>query len=261
MRLQIHPNLRPWHRSWYNDGMEFEHDDRHLIEGRKRDFDDLQNEYAGRQTGRMTRFLPSDDHSPEAKRKKRSEQAAHSLLEMMLSNPIYRARYEAVSATLSDAVSATESVLVQLGQAIENAAGALDDIRARAARLPDGARVYRDAQGNIRREDGSIIDDTLAATIIWSGTEPSFEALTGSQTTLADAEAAQESVLIYQNDVLGPAQDQMADPDSPPSLEELDQILEQIETEMPAHVRAEITTSSPPEPDTAKTADIKLPKL
>lgn len=241
--------------------MEFEHDDRHLTERRRRDFDDLQNEYAGRETGRMTRFLSRDEHSPEAKRKKRSEQAVRSLLEMMLTDPIYRARYVVVSAALSDAVSATERALMQLAQAIDDATDALDDIRARAARLPDGTRVYRDAQGSIRREDGSIIDDTLAATIIWSGTEPSFGALTASQTTLADAEAAQESVLIYQNDVLGPAKDQMADPDNPPSLDELDQMLQQIEAEMPAHVRAEMIPAASPEPDTAHTTDIKLPKL
>lgn len=241
--------------------MEFEHNDRHLDDRRRRDFDDLQNEYAGRETGRMTRFLPQDSNSPEVLRKKRSEAAYRSLLEILLEDPIYRARYDEVLQALTDAVAATEEALAMIASEIEQAFDAIEDLRGKAARLPDGTRVYRDAKGNIRREDGSIIDDTLAATIIWTGHEPSFEEMQAAADALATLQAQQDELDAFQNNVLGPAQNQMSDQDDPPTLEELDQILTDIDQFMPDRVRFEQESPQPTPAQPATTPKISIPTL
>lgn len=241
--------------------MEFEYNDRHLGDRRRRDFDDLQNEYAGRETGRMSRFLPQDSNSPEALRKKRSEAAYRSLLEVLLEDPIYRARYEKVQQALTDAVAATEQALAVIASEIEQAIDTIKDLRGKAARLPDGTRVYRDAKGNIRREDGSIVEDTLAATIIWTGHEASFEVMQAAADALATLQAQQDELNAFQNNVLGPAQNQMSDQDDPPTLEELDQILTDIDQLMPDRVRFEQESPQQTPAQPATTPKISIPTL
>ncbi|MEO1406043.1 MAG: hypothetical protein AAFV54_06085, partial [Pseudomonadota bacterium] len=168
---------------------------------RQRDHDDLQNEMAGRETGRARRFLPEDARSGEGARKRRERLAAETQLVLMLQDPVYRERYEATAAALSSVMQTTATVLARLEEQRVLAAAAVDDIRDKAARLPDGTRVYRDANGVIRREDGTAVDETLAATIIWMGHEPSFETFRSARDRLDEIQADLDAVTDYQNDV------------------------------------------------------------
>ncbi|MEM9840552.1 MAG: hypothetical protein AAF830_15545 [Pseudomonadota bacterium] len=228
---------------------------------RQRDHDDLQNEIAGRETGRARRFLPDDARTAEGARKRRGRLAAETQLVLMLQDPVYRERYEAVSAALSTAMQTTDAVLVRLEEQILAAEIALDALQETAARLPDGTRVYRDAQGTVRREDGSAIDDTLTATIIWTGNEPSFEAFTAARDHLAGLETDRDEVTDYQNKVLGPAHDRITDEHDPPSLDELDDILKNIDAKMPDVLRQNQTASTDPSPAQIDPTRIALPDL
>lgn len=230
-------------------------------ERRQRDHDDLQNEIAGRETGRARRFLPEDARTAEGARKRRERLAAETQLALMLQDPVYRERYEAVSATLFTAIQTTDAVLARLEEQILAAEIELDAIHERAARLPDGTRVYRDAQGVVRREDGSTVDDTLVATIIWTGHEPSFEAFTGARDQLAGLEADRDEVTDYQNDVLGPAHDRITDEHNPPSLSELDDILDQVEKSMPSAMLRELDHEQSDAAAPRRTSAIALPPL
>lgn len=223
--------------------------DNHLDERRRRDHDDLQNESAGRETGRMTRFLTNPEQDPKEIRKKRAEKATRSLLQTMLLDPLYRARFAAATEALVEASEATERVLSALRAEIDAATQALQEIESTAARLPDGTRVFRDANGTIRRADGSIVEDALAETILWTGDEPDYETVTQQRHRLETLQAEEESVLSFQNEVVGPAQDALNDPDNPPSLEALDEILHDIDSLMPDRVRHERSQEEPvPEP-------------
>ncbi|MEM8625935.1 MAG: hypothetical protein AAGG47_20800 [Pseudomonadota bacterium] len=228
---------------------------------RQRDHDDLQNEIAGRETGRARRFLPDDARTAEGARKRRDRLAAETRLVLMLQDPVYRERYEMVSAALSTATQTTDVVLARLEEQILAAEMEFDAIQERAARLPDGTRVYRDAQGAVRREDGSAVDDTLAATIIWRGNEPSFEAFMAARDHLTELEADRDEVTDYQNNVLGPANDRITDEDNPPSLDDLDDILNDIDAKMPDVLLQ--TQPAPTDPSPARTdpTQIALPNL
>ncbi|MEM6914754.1 MAG: hypothetical protein AAF511_12335, partial [Pseudomonadota bacterium] len=68
-------------------------------------------------------------------------------------------------------------------------------------------------------------------------------------------------VTTYRDDVLGPAQDRVNDPDDPTSLDELDQILKDVESEMPDIVREHQAVSDRglrAQPDTTQ---IAIPKI
>ncbi|GAB5448436.1 MAG: hypothetical protein Gyms2KO_33090 [Gymnodinialimonas sp.] len=232
-----------------------------LSDRQRRDFDDLQNEIAGREVGRISRFLTQDDErSAEGKRRKRAEEALRRTLDVLLQDPVYRARYEAVRDALGRAERATVTALANLGVLISQAQSELADMRQRAARLPDGTRVYQDQSGAVRREDGTIVDETLAATILWRGDEPSFEDYAGQRDRLEGLVRDHSEVERYQTDILGDARNRLSDEENPPSLEELDAIIGDIGNQMPNSARQLIQTEQP-EPEPSATAQVAIPEL
>lgn len=232
-----------------------------LADAKRREFDDLQNEIAGRETGRRARFLRDGPGSEEAKRKERAEQRALTRLVELLNDPVYRAKYDGVMTALRGAEQATETALQRINRGIEVAQDDLADIQDRAARLPDGTRVYQDTHGILRREDGSQVDDVLAATVIWSGNEASFHELRHAQDRLDGLVKERTEAEIYRDDVLGPARNSVSDPDNPPSLGELDGILDNIQTGMPDAVKAQIADATPaPQPE-VNPMSVALPNL
>ena len=228
---------------------------------RKRDFDDLQNELAGRETGRQQRFLPAaDERSPkEERRRHEAGQAYQSMLEVLMADPAYRARYGDVMTRLRNAEQATEAALDRISRMMDDTEDAIQDMEDRAARLPDGTMVFADANGAVRRADGSIVPDHLVETILWTGNEPSYEDYSAQQDRLAELEEAHAEVERYRDDTLGPARDQITDEDNPPSLDDLDDIMDDIETSMPEIVREPPAT--PSEAPDFETSRIAIPTL
>ncbi|MEM7530473.1 MAG: hypothetical protein AAF416_23055 [Pseudomonadota bacterium] len=223
--------------------------DSNFDDKRQKDHDDLQNELAGRDTGRMARFLTGAERGPEDLRRKRAREVEQTHLMLALQDPAYRARYEEVSRRLTDAMMATEQALTHLNEQIAVTESELDDVQGAAARLPDGSRVYRDEAGAVRRENGSTVDATLAATILWTGDEPTYTDFSEARDRHSAALAERAVVEAYQSEVLAPAQERLEDPANPPSLEDLDRILEPVETEMPTAVSNHMPAPDEPAPE------------
>lgn len=240
--------------------MNLSSDEKDLIARQRQEFDDLQNEIAGRSTGRRTRFLPDGPGSEEAKRREREARAFQTRLAELLADPIYRAKYETTLNILRDAERAVDAALAQIDTDLVAAQAHLDDLQDRAARLPDGSRVYKDGDGNVRREDGSLVDDVLVDTIIWTGNEPSFEDYRAATDRIDALERDKDAVEGYQNDVLGPSRDRLTDDDNPPDLGQLDDIADDINGEMPKSVQHQMpeTTAAAPK---VRVQNIELPKL
>lgn len=235
-------------------------EDKALIERLRRDTEDLNNEIAGRDVGRRARFLNADARSPEAERKKREARAFQNLLMELLNDPIYRAKYEGVLQALSDAEQATQAAIDALTDQIEAAQAGLTDMIDNAARLPDGTRVFRDENGVVRREDGTVVEDYLADTILWTGNEPSFEDVQNARDRIDGLLGQLDAVHGYENDVLGPARDRITDPDNPPSADDLDGIMDDIQNSMPKTVQDQTMENNEAVPDVQAT-NIGLPKL
>ncbi|MEM6890781.1 MAG: hypothetical protein AAGA74_16215 [Pseudomonadota bacterium] len=132
---------------------------------------------------------------------------------------------------------------------IEAAQAELSEMMNSAARLPDGTHVFRDANGVVRREDGTAVENHLAGTIIWTGHEPSFEDVQAAKDRIDGLQGQLDAANGYQNDVLGPARDRITDPENPPSLGELDDIQDSIQGSIPdavkAHLPETVSTAAP----------------
>ena len=127
---------------------------------RERDFDDQQNEISGRDVGRQQKFLGKDNPNGSAAQRRKNQQAASmTALQVMLANDSeYAALYNGLNDLLGHAETATELALQQAEQDLSEAQDALSDTMDAANRLPDGTVIFRDADGNVRDENGQLIE-------------------------------------------------------------------------------------------------------
>ncbi len=215
--------------------------------------DDHNAELAGVKAGYRYDALPGDHASnPDSRegraRKARQNEAQLATLSALLADPDYAALYNETFDKLRDAERATEAALTAARNALESAAQELQDITERAAALPDGTKVFRDADGNVVTAAGKRVTGADLDAILWQGDEPSYEDYQAARDAVSAAEDSIESWRRYQTDVLGQARERLTDEDNPPSAKELERIQEDIESKAPEalqmnNMRAEVPDS------------------
>ena len=216
---------------------------------RQRDFDDQQHELAGREVGRQSRFLSEGGGAARGARRKGGDARSHlSALERLLQNdPAYAALYHDTMDLLTCAERATESALESAEHALSEAEEALQGILEKANKLPDGGAVFKDAHGNIRTEDGRLVEAHELEGQDWHDGAPSYEDYLAQKKTRDEARNTVDDLRHYQVHVLGNARDRMSDPANPPSKEEMEGIQEDIKNKASQEVRNEIEPSQTPE--------------
>jgi len=197
------------------------------------DFADLQDEMAGRITGKNARFLSAKERSRRA-----GQNADHkenfSKLQIMLADAAYRAAYTQTMSDLSGAESAVYDALIDAADQVNQAQSDLDDTVAGAQTLPDGTKVFRNDDGSVYTADGRKLDDDVAATIDWKDGAPSWEDVQTKQRALEDAKQRHTKLAGYDAE-LARIRKHMEDEANPPTQEEIDAYkkrIGEIETEV-----------------------------
>lgn len=234
-----------------------------------REFDDLQHEMAGRNVGRISRFLSGSARSDEtpAKRQAKASDSLMRLQVLLQTNASYAALYRETETLLQDTQSRLEQALEQVQQKIAETEASLEDKLGRAARLPDGTHVFRDRDGQVRTEGGARVPDELIATIIWSGAEPSYEEVVAAQARLEALKSLQDDIAAGQAEI-GDMQAAMADEDNPPTAEALEgfeERAEEIRSGIEERLSRELGAHQPPAEDAevqpAAVSTIAVPEL
>ena len=203
---------------------------------RREDQRDFNAELAGLDTGRTARFHSAafvedrqQGRSGTSSSGKDKQREKLSRLQMLLaSNPAYMRAYEGTFKSLRDAESHADDALAELLAAHAKAQRELHDMRERAARLPDGRRVFRDENGQVWDEQGTPVNDADAATIEWRGNEPTREEFEGQRTYTDKLARGIDEVRGIQVD-LGEIHEEMTDQDNPPTKERVDELHERVE--------------------------------
>ncbi|MEO1136755.1 MAG: hypothetical protein AAFW68_09130 [Pseudomonadota bacterium] len=212
-------------------------------------FSDHQNAIAGRETGRILPRVGQNAPDTDNQRAKRFSETIDLItnLQAMLQDPEYAKAYNRVKGLLEEAERLTENALVE-------AEAALEEIVARAVKLPDGRAVFKDRDGNVRTEDGAIIDATVAAGIDWPDEAPSYEEFESRKRRI-------DNLREYQVDTLGRVRDRLEDENNPPSAEELEEFEREIREQRP---ELEAETNEPENPklgDPIRSSEIQVPDL
>lgn len=134
----------------------------------QRDFDDLQNETAGRDVGRIERFLNGESNHPNSEKARRKEREAEmSRFMALMSDPVYAKLYEDWGKKLNETRQFLDDARDQLAKFRASIEAERLDIDARAMRLPDGTLVYRGDDDRAYNRDGTLSENPDAQDIIW----------------------------------------------------------------------------------------------
>lgn len=229
----------------------------------EQDFIDHQNELAGADVGRQPRFLsePKTASAIETRKKKDRERLSR-LLELLQHDPEYAALYSQTIGLLGRAEVATAMALEKAEEALNQAAQELDAITDRANTLPDGTKVFRDANGVTRTADGEIIDDQRLDTIHHRPDAPSYGEYLAAKKATEQAQKRIDELRRYQVDGLGDARHRMTDPDNPLTKDELKDIQKDIKEKAPSAIQAELAPDMPTHlPSMETSAATTIPKL
>ena len=207
-----------------------------------RDFIDLQNEVAGREAGRIKRFLPEDRFEGPNSEKKKNERAFNALMRL-LQDPHYARLYSEAVDVVTRADRAVSAALDEIARETDAARRRLEQLRQSAAELPDGTKVFlSDRDGHLYTEDGSIVDDRRAAASGLSESSPSWEEFSTARTRIDDLDDERQRIETYRRERIEPAKERLRDTDHPASEEELEEFKSMEGTLPPRgrkHLRAE----------------------
>ncbi len=226
---------------------------------RQQDHDDFHNEMAGRDVGRINRFLP-ESRQPHIQKSRRERDAERlTQLALALQNTDYAALYDETVSMVDDYAAKAETGIEDALAAVSTTAQALEGLTDNAARLhPSGEPVFRDENGNAVRADGTPLGPEETASVVWPDNAPTYEEYIAAKQAHA---AAQEHLTAWREYqiYLAEIQNRLNDPENPLSPEELKDIQEEVERRYPAaksdHDHAETRTI---EPDTTQSANIEV---
>ena len=201
----------------------------------EQDRDDLNNERAGREVGRQRRFLPEGaDPASMQKRRERERERQSRLMALLRSSTAYTALYNDTMDKLREAEGATDAALTEATGVLDRAKHAYEDGLDRASTLQDGMKVFRDGDGNIRTEDGRLIEGDALDRITWRDGAPSYEDMLARKKAVEQAQRTIESIRRQQVDV-GDIRNRMEDHEDPPSVDNMNawnKHLDEISREM-----------------------------
>lgn len=233
-------------------------------EHKKMEFEDLQRELMGVEGPREARFLDADirDSRDINKRGEKDARRMSRLQLLLLQDPAYAALYNETFDKLRDAERAAEIALASAILTRDAVQRSLQEMLDRAPRLPDGTRVFRDAQGQVWTEDGQLVDPAVAEGIQWRGDEFSYEQYLAQKDTLQSVEDHIQALTHYQINVLGHVRDRMSDKKNPVAKEEMESFQKDMDGRFPVANYINHASASPAKPEVQQdSASIGMPKM
>lgn len=214
---------------------------------KQQDFDDLQHELAGDEVGRIARFLSAETREAirTAKGEGKNNHRLSALELLLLTDPVFARLYTQTMDRLTEAEATAERALADQVLRRDAARDALQRTLELAGTLPDGTRIFRNADGDVLDEEGQEVAPALAERVEWRGHEPSYETYREQVEAVERENGAVTDVRRDQAE-LGEIRAELTDQDEPPSKERLEELQDRLSE---IHARYQ----SSPEPTPAET--------
>jgi len=233
-------------------------------EQEREDFHDLQDEIAGRDTGKMARFTSEEDRAERGGQEPDSKKQSHTdlSLQILMEDAAYRSAYDDTLRALQEAEHSAQAAIDETQNQLFTNDRELTEIQSRASTLPDGTRVYRDKDGNVFDEDGAQIDASEAEAVIWRDDNPSFEQYQGNRERDVALQDRITNLYDYQVNTLGYIRGRMTDTDDPiTSTHELANVRDEIQNQQEALLGTKNEAAASNEKSFGSSMNIDLPTL
>lgn len=210
-----------------------------MSESKKQELDDYNNEIAGRDTGRIKRFLSQEARNQIKDGKKDKTQEKLSLLDILLmTDPVYARLYSDVMNKIEEIDRAIDKALARIEQRIDYLEEKLSDIQKRAQKLEDGTLIYRSQNGTVFTDDGIVVSQAMLGNVRWKASDPSWEERHETGDNLDSTYKKKEEIEEYRDGALQHAKNRINDRDNPPDKDELQNIRDELYNERPDSVDA-----------------------
>lgn len=186
---------------------------------RAQNFDDFNNEMAGRDTGRIKRFGFGQARQDATQDKKRKQSA----FEQMMMNPAYREAWTSAMDAINQAEEAVYQALIQASDTLHHAQRQYQELLDRAALTADGQRVFKDKHGDVYTEDGEKLSADEAAQIDWRGDDPSREDQAHRQDAITNAQEEFDHINSQSNRLVE-IREELTDQDDPASFHHIGEL-------------------------------------
>ena len=197
---------------------------------RRQDFDDLQNEMAGRETGRLERFLSPEERERIKDGKSKGERHAEAMtrLQWMLANDaLYREAHERAMVSINDAGQAIARAIEAGEKAAAKIQRDMEDYLASTPRLKDGRYVMVDEDGTYRDQNREPVSAEDAAEIEGQP-KRAFRPYDAMFERKESIERDLNELRVWEVDV-GGMRNEATDENSPESRERVEQMTEQAD--------------------------------
>ena len=199
--------------------------------------DALQDAIAGRSTGRLQKAFSRINAKLEAAR---TREFYDNLLQRLLAtDPEYARLYTQTRNLLDQAKTLTQSALTKTIEALKEARRDLKAILKNASTL-NGKAVFLDKDGNVRMEDGRIIQGEDLGKIEWNNSAASYEQYLQHKQKVEDLKRRKEELEHYQVHVLNPIQERMDDKNTRIDNDEFAGFQSKIANQAPEAIASEI---------------------
>ena len=194
------------------------------------DVADYHDAIAGRDVGRIGKNFARSDVDPQTgdKGKDRSGAVQRTLDWLLLNDADYALAHTAAMGALVDAERAVTDGLADILDRLADERASLAHLADRAARLPDGTLVFRNADGDVVDADNNPIPDEFAAGIEWRGDEPSYEEYRDRKDRIEQLEQAERELRGIETE-LGDIRGELTNQQEPPTQERLGELEDRVD--------------------------------
>lgn len=178
--------------------------------------------------GRAMRFGAAKSYNQKLADKKQQEQNEAEILRLSLA---YQALFSETIQNLHDARNAVYEARLQAAAELDKAQGHLNQTVANANKTADSEAVFRSIDGHVYDRNNQTVEATVLDGIAWKADAPSWEEY---KERLADVEIKQANFdrMVGHEARLDEIQNLMDDEETPPNMEELEALNDEISTIM-----------------------------
>lgn len=210
-----------------------------------RDLIECNLEASEQDAGRLKRFTPRKGEAGHELKKAEEEHWYQALLRS-LQEPEYVRLYRQAWDAVELADEAVRRALKKLEGERLSARERLEDLLDSAVTLADGRKVFQSEDGRWHSQDGQVVPLTEVSSFVdHRRRQPSWEEFLMAKSARDHVERRQQEIDSYREDVLEPARGRLQDKNTPPTSEDVKQIIERTRAKMPPDVLAVVEDIRP----------------
>ena len=211
--------------------------------------EDYHRELTGDNDARINRFSVGESPRLRTEREEDERKRLSALQTLLRDDPQYRAAYDRISGFLDGEAADIVDALTKNTAETDIVEAAIKDNLAKAVTLSDGTRIFRDSQtGEVETEHGRALEPHEYEHIIFPPGAPELGTYKANKARLAQLQKERAELIHYQTQVIDPAQAKIDEQSRPLTIEEMEELEQQVLDAKPDVMKPHNNKANMPQP-------------